>query len=1134
MRSAGTIFVSADTSIELFLPNYYYKYEKDRELSSKHKVNYQFNDNGEFIITNYNSAKLFSSFFPGIAGKNGFPMWTFYVNRGQCICSMGTEGKHHPIMEFLPANWAYNLVTSQGFRTFVKFPDKAADKFYEPFQNNAHDDNIRRTQRMVIKPAKLILEEENQTLGLKFTVEYFNVPQESYSGLVRKLSVQNLNSNSVKIQVLDGLPLIIPYGLEDYGLKHLRRLFEAFVEVINFENNVPFFKLKVEPADRPDVVLIKKGNFYLGFGPDSLLVKPIYDPVKIFGISGNYNYPEEFVNNQIEELITGQIFENRLPCAMGLFEATIASNNSYTYTSVIGHANSVSDLNKLVPDIVNNDYIEKKSIENQEIITILTQKNFICSSQPALDRYARQNFLDNVMRGGFPYTIKGNDTSTILHLFSRKHGDLERDYNDFRLTPTHYSQGNGNYRDVNQNRRSDLFFNPDVQESNVIQFYNMIQLDGFNPLVIKEIRFRINQSLKEHEILSEYFEPGSIKMIKDFLEIPYTPGELMVYLKEQAIEVKGDADNFVSELLGISEKEYVNEHGEGYWIDHWIYNLDLLENYLAIYPEKEEYILFKKKTFSFFDNPHCVQPRHERYAIWEGKAMQLDSVVLDKEKEQLINQRNCDPNRVRAEFGKGDVYNTTLFNILLSLIINKLSSLDSEGVGVEMEAGKPGWYDALNGLPGLIGSSICETLEIKRHILFLLDAVNKLGDKNQYLSVFVEMLEFMNKLHYLLKVQISDYEFWDKTATAKENYRAKTRLGISGREDNISVRDVVDFFENALKKLDIGISKAWNKKENIISTYFINEVTEYAIIKETGFDDKEIPKCNEKGLSLYQANKFRQTSLPLFLEGPVHYLRCSAGSEEAIKLAERIRESGLFDDKLNMYKVNESLCNQSMEIGRARTFSPGWFENESVWLHMEYKYMLELIRKELFNEFYKDFKNVFVPFFKPEIYGRSILENSSFIVSSANPDPSIHGNGFVARLSGATAEFINILLLMIVGEKPFTLNPEGKLQLQFKPALPGWMFTVNIQKSRLLIDDIWRDVEFAENTFSFMFLGEILVTYHNKNRQDTFGPNGVSPVGWKIFDSEGIAYDIRETFLTGEIAEKIRSRIVRRIEIELN
>lgn len=54
---------------------------------------------------------------------------------------------------------------------------------------------------------------------------------------------------------------------------------------------------------------------------------------------------------------------------------------------------------------------------------------------------------------------------------------------------------------------------------------------------------------------------------------------------------------------------------------------------------------------------------------------------------------------------------------------------------------------------------------------------------------------------------------------------------------------------------------------------------------------------------------------------------------------------------------------------------------------------------------FEDLKNALPPFMDPSVYGRSTLENSSFIASSVNPDESMHGRGFVARLSGTTAEF---------------------------------------------------------------------------------------------------------------------------------
>ena len=46
-------------------------------------------------------------------------------------------------------------------------------------------------------------------------------------------------------------------------------------------------------------------------------------------------------------------------------------------------------------------------------------------------------------------------------------------------------------------------------------------------------------------------------------------------------------------------------------------------------------------------------------------------------------------------------------------------TLDPMGFGIEMEAGKPGWNDAMNGLPGLLGSNFSETAELKRLLLFI-------------------------------------------------------------------------------------------------------------------------------------------------------------------------------------------------------------------------------------------------------------------------------------------------------------------------------------------------------------------------------------------------------------------------------
>ncbi len=1104
--------------------------------SENGKPKYTLNEAGEFVIDDYNSAKPFSSFFPGIAGINGIPMWVFYVNRGQCISGMGVQDKDHSILEFLPANRAYNLTGSHGFRTFIKLSDNYPVRYYEPFQNHYRDSQLYAIQRMIIAPSYLSLEEINTSLNLKFTVDYFTVPQDRYAGLIRTLCIQNMGQETVSLEGLDGLPVIVPYGVDNFCLKNMRRTIEAFVEVCNFNNRVPFFKAKVEPSDRPDVLRITRGNFYLGFETVESginIIDPIVDPNKIFESQTDFSYPERFLTAAPEDIIRNQKLENQLPCAMGIFTASIPPGGSYAYSSIIGHASSLDKLNKIIPDIARKGYIDAKAKENLELIETLTQSNLICSNEPALDQYARQNFLDNTMRGGFPFTLDASKNNATLYLYSRKHGDMERDYNEFSLMPTHYSQGNGNFRDINQNRRSDLFFNPDLGKDNIEYFYNLIQLDGFNPLVLKEIHFAVNNPGKLKSVLEKYLEDEYLQAVIGWLNKPFTPGELLAFINEGAISLNVDSDTFIGEILEQCYRIADTDYGESYWIDHWTYNLDLLENYLAVYPDRFPNLLFGEKVFSFYDNPYVVQPRNEKYVLWNGKPMQLGAVLFDEEKEEWIRKRKSDPNRVRTEYGQGDVYYTTLFNKILCLIVNKLSSLDPEGVGVEMEAGKPGWYDALNGLPGLFGSSISETLEIKRHISFLLEKIDEDDMICAKALIFQELKAFMDELHDIMDHNLSAFEYWEAASSAREGFRETTRLGISGKEITVELNKIKDFLKAALSKLNDGIKKAKDEESDTIFTYFRYEVVDYKKLQVTDSRGNEKSKYNADDLPCIRPLKFKRIPLPLFLEGPVHYLRCLPGNDRALEFAANIKESALYDKALKMYKVNASLKDEPMEIGRARVFSPGWLENESIWLHMEYKYMLELLRNGLYNEFFRDFKDVFVPFFNPEVYGRSILENSSFIVSSANSDQSIHGNGFVARLTGATAEFIHILYTMLLGLKPFCLNTNGKLQFCPKPSLPGWLFTQEKRKIKIYIDNQWHEIDLPSKSFSFILFGKILITYHNESLKNTFGENAVLPAGFKIQDSNGDTKTYNTDTLGAEMANKIRERKVNRMDIEL-
>lgn len=1104
-------------------------------MSASPKSSYQLNHNGEFAITDYNAAKPFSSFFPGIAGKMGIPMWIFYVNRGQGICSMGVQDKENPIMEFLPANWAYQLAPSQGFRTFLKFSEGSPVHFYEPFQDHIQDKPMERTQTMRISPSHLVLEEVNETLGLRFTVEYHSVPEESYAGLIRNLHITNLTETDVSFEGLDGLPLIVPFGIGNFGLKNIRRLMEAFVEVKNYEEKAPLFKAKVKPADRPDVEMLDRGNFYIGFantpeGPKKLT--PIVDPERIFGAHNDYHYPDFFLDTPFENLLDHQAFENRYPSAMSMFSARIGAGQTYSVSSIIGHAESQDALNSLLPRISSKDYFSTKAQHSTRIVDELTQKNLVISREPVFDMYVRQNFLDNVLRGGFPFTLEGESSRSVLHLYSRKHGDLERDYNDYRLTPTNYSQGNGNFRDINQNRRSDLLFNPDVGSDNIEHFVNLIQLDGFNPLVLKEVRYQVQDNSAALEVLLKYLPESLANKVLDLVEDPTSPGELLEFLAEQGFSFTGNADRFLGDLLAVCKKVNDTDFAEGYWSDHWTYNLDLLENYLNVFPEKLEEILFDHRVFTFHDSAHRVLPRNDKYVIWDGKLMQLDAVQLDEEKATLIDSREQDQHLMRDEYGQGQVYETTLFIKLLSLITNKISSLDPSGIGVEMETDKPNWYDALNGLPGILGSSLSEAVEVKRHAQFLLTAITQTSQVDD-MEIYEELHDFARMVFAVLSNGGTDYEYWDAATSAKEQYRATTRLGISGKAISVKTSWLKEYLIACVNKIDEGIKKSIAPGTGIPGTYFYHQVIDHEIIDSIEDPGTKQPKLNRRGFPCYQANSFKLVRLPLFLEGPVHYLRSLPDLASAQSLASSIKQSGLYDSKLEMYKVNAELSDQPMEIGRARVFSPGWFENESIWLHMEYKYMLELLRNGLYETFFDDFKKVFIPFMDPEQYGRSILENSSFLVSSANPNPELHGTGFVARLSGATAEFIHILAYMAMGPKIFFTNANDELNFTLKPVLPSWLFIEAETNTSILIDGAEVDLTTPSRSFSFMLLSDILVTYVNPQMKDTFGDMCVSPQSWVLTENSGETRTYSGSSLPSEAALQIRSKQIKSIEVTL-
>ena len=996
-----------------------------------------FDELGRYVLKNYDHQRPFSSFLPGIAGLQGIPMWVFYVNRGQGVCSFGVENKDHPILAFQSANTAYQNTALDGFRTFLNGEREGVSWHREAFSPWQAED-VERT--MLIGMNELEVQERNQRLGYQLNVLYFMLPNLPFSALIRRVSFKNLLDTPVKLEVLDGLPGIVPYGVDNGALKHIGRTIEAWMSVNNLENRLPFYQLKATPGDTAAVRAITSGNYALAFG-DGGLLPVVADPPVVFGMDTSRTRAHQFHDQGLQSLFDAtQILEGRSLCAFFGTAFTLPPGEERAITSLYGYSRTLADIQSSLELVQSQAFIDQKRAEANSLTEVLTQPIRTESASQMFDGYCRQTFLDNVLRGGFPLVLGGKH---ITHVYSRKHGDIERDYNYFVTPPEYYSQGNGNFRDVNQNRRSDVFFVPHAGEFNIRMFMSLIQSDGYNPLVINGLTFTLPEARLD-ALLAITEESSALEAL---LRRKFTPGELL----DAAIQARTTipAEEFLEMVFSQVEAHIEAEHGEGFWVDHWTYNLDLIEAYLAIFPENKKTLLFDSEPLPFFDDAIIVQPRAARFVLYDGKPRQLNALLEDPEKEALIQSRRKEQNWARADHGHGEIFRLPLISKLALLALIKYATRDPEGMGIQMEAGRPGWYDALNGLPGLFGSSMPETYELLRLVDFLIDVFDQAPHNIPLPS---EAQLFLDVLVEESSQTSDDFELWKKLTHALETYRESTRLGFKGDTISVSLDAALQWMRTSLKK---GIAKAQSFAQSVPPTYLIFEGTDYEL---TGTQDMD-------GNPHIQVKAFKPVPLPSFLEGPVRLMKTLDG-QQARQLDLAVKKSDIFDIKLNMFKVNAPLDTQSHQIGRARAFTPGWLENESIWLHMSFKYLLALLNAGLYDEYFSALQSHLPAFMEPEVYGRSPLENSSFIVSSAHPDTSLHGNGFVARLSGSTAEFLSMWVLMTVGKQPFRFH-QGQLVLAFRPILPGWLFK-------------------EDGSFTFRFLGSCDVSVHNPARVDTY------------------------------------------------
>jgi hypothetical protein len=695
-------------------------------------------------LEDYDAKPSFASFLPAVAGVYGIPVWSFYINRGQGVASFGFKSKEFPILEFNAANKAYQLTPYIGFRTFMKGTRGGESFNVEPFSpantrnlesDESQDDLPKRV--MFIGPNEFEIKEIDATNGITTSVKYIVLPEEDFGALVRRTNFTNSGDTPLTISALDGLAKLEPVGGKiDWALKNMGRTLEGWMGVYQAGEGttMPYYRMSTETADSASVKIELAGHYLLSFiettDSDAELLPIIYDTNAVFGRDSSLTHADGFNDNTVTELVNKpQYGQARTSSGFAAIEElTLQPGESVSVVSFYGKVDHIEDVKPIADHITKAGYVGGKFDQARTMINDLTSSVETNTTSHLFDGAVRQMFLDNSLRGGMPQILGDVDEDAkysnydedervkVFHVFSRIHGDLERDYNAFFIDDTYFSQGHGNFRDVAQNRRDDVTFTPRIGSFDVQMFLSFIQADAYEPLTVEAVLYYIKDPNVGAQIAGESTsDPASAETLTNILNGgPYRPGQLFKLIEQLGVVISLPKEDFINRITAASDELAMATFGQGYWGDHWDYYLDLINSYLAIYPDGEESLMYDRKLRYFFSTA-SVKPRSEKYIVtytFDGKSkhiLQLDSTVFDTDKEKEQEEFRSTKTGILGTEAywqrtpEGEVFESSPIAKIFLLGATKFATRDAYGMGVEYEGGRPGWNDAMNGLPGMVG-----------------------------------------------------------------------------------------------------------------------------------------------------------------------------------------------------------------------------------------------------------------------------------------------------------------------------------------------------------------------------------------------------------------------------------------------
>jgi len=738
-----------------------------------------------YCIRNYNHM---DPFFMSIVSNSDH--WMYLSSKGGL--SAGRINPDNALFPYYTDDKIHDSSENTGSITLVRCHIDKKEYLWEPFSDRYSGlYNCSRNLYKNIPGNKVVFEEKNESLGLVFRYSWMN--SDRY-GWIKKAEITNLSDEILKIEILDGLQNILPFGILRQTQMQFSTLMDAYKknELIS-EVNLALYRMSSIPVDRAEP-------------SEALRVTTVW--------TSGLKSPKILLSTQQLQLFRGGKKvkeETGTRGTRGAFiintSISLAPGKKQEWIIVAETRQDSSDVQKLInqlkkPALLQANVLEDIEKGSENLIAIVSGSDGIqtCADKLVSGRHF-SNVLFNVMRGGlFKNTYKISRNDFALHLlqfnkkiaakyekwlsdfeevteypvllqkaestgdtelyrltleylplsFSRRHGDPSRPWNIFSVNLKNDDGSEalsyqGNWRDIFQNWEALAMSYPLFTRGMICKFLNASTADGYNP-------YRISRTGFDWEI-HDPSDPWS--------NIGYWGDHQIIYLLK---------------LLEISEKFFPGE------LDSW----------------------FNRDLFVFANVPYRIKPFDEMVKNPQ------DSIVFDEKlNEKLLKLADSLGSDGKLLTGKdGQIYKVNLTEKILVSVLAKLSNY-IPGAGIWMNTQRPDWNDANNALTGF-GVSMISLYQLRRHLEFLKRLIStsqsaefKLSE--ELYSFFNEVKNCFDSYKKLLVKAFPDTKRKDicfQLGAAGSKYREMIYKAHSGKKAAVQKAEILEFIDISLLHLN--------------------------------------------------------------------------------------------------------------------------------------------------------------------------------------------------------------------------------------------------------------------------------------------------------------------------------------------